>query len=80
MGHIQHIDYLWVVHDGNECYPIHPTQSTLISHDISYKTKKRDEVIGMPVSFELMFNPMKGPWLYAWLEGFKSTLDYDPEW
>lgn len=80
MGFIQYIDSEWVVQEGTEQYPVHPTQSHLLSHDISYKKVKAEDIIGRLVSFELQFNPVRGPWLYAWLEGFKSTLDYDTEW
>ena len=75
-GMISLTDRQWMI-DG---YPIHPCQSWLVSHDLSSKSKNYEDIFYKMHKYTLEYNPGNGPWLYAVVDGLRSSRNYDLEW
>jgi len=61
-------------------YPIHPSQSILLSHDLSYRKLSLPQILEGKYQYSLEWNPGEGAWVYALVDGFKSQRDYDNSW
>lgn len=75
-GLVSKVDGKWLI-DG---YPIHPCQSFNLWHDLSYKWISPEDVFGKPHAYQLEYNPNKGPWLYAVVEGIRDSRNEDSSW
>lgn len=75
-GSISIVDGKWFI----DAYPIHPSQSILLSHDLSYKKISLPQILDRKFQYSLEWNPGRGAWVYALVEGIKSQRDYDYSW